>query len=343
MNSQKLLFFILTFTVVMVQSLSGQTGGEGIFTFLQLTTSAKTAALGGIQVALPDTDPGMVLQNPALLSAEMNNNMSFNYANYLAGIGFGFGAYARSLGKYGMASIGIQFFDYGQFVAADENGLITGSFSASDYALTLSWAKPFGPNFAVGASLKPIYSHLESYRSFGVVADLGVVRYTADRLTTLALCVKNLGKQLTTYYDGGEYEKIDWSFQLGLTHQLLYAPLRFCVTAYDLNHWNGAVSATDPNGIDTNSTDQPAFAAALRHLSFGAELFPENKITFRLGYNYRRHADLPVAGQTSLAGFTTGLGINLSALSLNYGLSGYSHSGLVHNFSMSANLSRLHR
>jgi len=81
----------------------------------------------------------------------------------------------------------------------------------------------------------------------------------------------------------------------------------------------------------------------MRHLSFGAEIFPENKITLRIGYNYRRHADLPVVSQTGLAGFTTGLGINLSGLSLNYGLAGYFHGGMVHNFSLCANLSRLHR
>lgn len=343
MIPRKKLLIILTFTIVIMQSLSGQTGGEGIFTFLQLTTSAKTAALGGIQVALPDTDPGIALQNPALLSAEMNNNVSFNYANYLAGIGFGYGSYARNLGKLGTASIGIQFFDYGQFVAADEKGLITGSFSASDYALTLSWAKTLGANLTIGASLKPVYSHLEIYQSFGVVADLGLVHRSTDRLTTLAICVKNLGKQLTTYYDGGEYEKIDWSLQVGFARQLQYAPLRFCITAYDLNSWNRAISASDPNGIETYSPDQSVFASTFRHLSFGAELFPENKITLRLGYNYRRHADLPTVAQTGLAGFTTGLGINLPAISVNYGLSGYYHSGMVHNFSLSANLSRLHR
>jgi len=235
MNSKKQILLFLIFAVVTDQSLSGQTSGEGIFAFLQLTNSAKTAALGGVQVALPDSDPGMALQNPALLSAEMNNGLSVNYAKYLAGIGFGYGAYARDLGKYGMALIGVQFFDYGQFVAADENGLITGSFSASDYALTLSWAKSLGSSFTVGASLKPIYSHLESYRSFGIAADLGVVRRSDNRLTTLAICAKNLGKQLTTYYDGGEYEKINWSLQIGCSRQLQYAPLRFCITAYDLN------------------------------------------------------------------------------------------------------------
>jgi hypothetical protein len=330
----------LSFLVMMAlcSSLSGQTGGEGVFNFLQLSNSAKSAALGGIQIALPDPDPELLLQNPALLSPEMNNTLSVNYARYLAGIGFGYGTFARNLGKYGTAAIGIQFVDYGQFVAADETGLITGSFSASDYALILTYAKSFGNLFTVGASLKPIYSHLENYQSLGVAADIGIARHFADQRTSIALCVKNVGTQITTYYDGSEREKIAWSLQAGFTRQLEHAPLRLSATAYDLNRWRHAVTFTDPNGISSSTSNQSPFAAVMRHISVGAEIFPENKVTFRIGYNYRRHAELSVTDQIGLAGFTTGLGINLNAFRFNYALSGYYQAGMVHNFSLSAKL-----
>jgi len=332
-----LLSFFLV--VALLPTLFGQSGGEAVFSFLQLTNSAKTAAMGGLQVALPDADPDLVLQNPALLSPEMSKKLSVNYTNYLAGIGFGSGSYARDLGKFGMAAIGIQFMDYGQFVAADENGLITGSFGASDYALNLTWAKSLGNGLTVGASIKPIYSHLENYRSFGIAADLGIARHSADHLTSFALCFKNIGSQLTTYYDGGSHEKIAWSLQMGCTKKLQFAPLRFSVTAYDLNRWNRTVSATDPNGIIVANEGQSPFSSVMRHLTFGAEIFPEKKVTFRIGYNFRRHEDLYVAGQTGLVGFTTGLGINLSPVSFNYALSGYYQGSLVQNFSLSVNLS----
>jgi len=328
-------------SIAMLPALLGQTAGEGVFSFMQLTNSAKTAALGGVQIALPDPDPELVLQNPALLSPEMNNTLSVNYAKYMAGIGFGYGAYARDLGKFGMAAIGIQFVDYGQFVAADETGLITGSFSASDYALSLTYAKTFANNFTVGASLKPIYSHLENYSSFGIAADIGIVRRSSDHLTTIALCFKQLGRQLRAYYGGAEHEKLVGSLQLGYTHELQHAPLRISITAYDLNRWNPAVTATDPNGIDRPASDKSLFPQLMRHLSLGAELFPENKVTLRVGYNYRRNSDLTTTGQTGLAGFTTGLGINLQAIRFNYALSGYALGGMVHNLSLSANLSRI--
>lgn len=327
------------FLLTLFPALSGQTSGEGVYNFLQLTNSAKVAALGGIQVALPDPDPELLLQNPALLSPGMNQILSVNYARYLAGIGFGYGAYARDLGKYGMAAIGIQFVDYGQFVAADETGQITGSFSASDYALILTYAKSIGKHFTAGISLKPIYSHLENYRSYGLAADIGLTLHSADQLTTVALCLRQLGTQLTTYYDGGPHENLAWSLQIGYTHLLQYAPLRVSLTAYDLNRWDGSVTVTDPNGIVPSATDKSLFPMVMRHLSFGTEIFPEQTLTLRVGYNYRRYADLAIPDQSGMAGLTAGLGLRLAAIRLNYALSGYTQGGMVHNFSLSLDLS----
>ena len=336
--------FLLSFFLMMawLSSVSGQMAGQGVYSFLQLTYSAREAALGGIQVALPGADPELVLRNPALLSSGMDNTLSVGYAAYLAGIGFGQAAFAKDLGKYGMAAAGIRFADYGQFTAADETGVITGSFGASDYALTLTWGKSFDSLFTVAASLKPIYSHLENYRSFGIAADLGIVRHTADHLTTLALCVQNIGSQLTTYYDGGPRERTSWSLQAGVSHLLKYAPLLLCLTAYDLNDWHRGVSLTDPNGIEPSSTGQSVFSAVMRHLALGAEIFPENRVTFRLGYNYRRHEDLQITGIPGMAGISAGLGISLAAIRFSYSISGYAQGGTVQNFSMSANLAKLH-
>jgi hypothetical protein len=337
----KQLFLSFFFVMALLSSLSGQAGGEGVFNFLRLNNSAETAALGGIQIAMPYPDPELILQNPSLLSPDMTNKVSASYAKYLAGIGFGYVAFARDYGKYGTAALGIQFADYGQFVAADETGTVTGSFSASDYALTMSYAKKIGSLCTAGASIKPIYSHLENYRSFGLAFDAGIFRITSDQLTTMAVCFRNLGTQLSTYYEGGRHEKLEWSLEVGFTHKLKYAPIRLCATAYDLNRWGPVVAETDPNGIHTTNGGQTYLSAAMRHISAGAEIFPENKITFRLGYNYRRHADLTVQDQTGLAGFTTGLGIRLAAIGFNYALSGYYQSGMVHNFSLTTSLSRL--
>ena len=80
----------------------------------------------------------------------------------------------------------------------------------------------------------------------------------------------------------------------------------------------------------------------MRHMALGAEIFPENRVTFRLGYNYRRHEDLQITGIPGMAGISAGLGISLAAIRFSYSISGYAQGGTVQNFSMSANLAKFH-
>ena len=56
-----------------------------------------------------------------------------------------------------------------------------------------------------------VETHLltENYSSFGIAADIGIVRRSSDHLTTIALCFKQLGRQLRAYYGGAEHE--NWS------------------------------------------------------------------------------------------------------------------------------------
>lgn len=333
---------ILTFLLAVACSalLFGQAGGNGVFSFLQLANSARVNALGGNQVAIPDTDPGLMLANPALLMTPMDNRVSVSYARYLAGIGFGSGAYARDLGKWGMAGISLLFLDYGQFVAADENGRITGSFSASDIAAGLSWAKSLH-RLSFGVTLKPVYSHLESYRSFGLAADAGVCLKLPDERTVLAAAVKNAGKQLVTYYDGAATEPVAWSLEAGISRQLQFAPLLLCLTLYDLNHWKNPVSYTDPNGLANENTSNTQLTTLIRHLSAGVEFTPGNRLTFRLGYNYRRRTELSLTDHPGLSGLTAGIGLSLAQFRFNYSLSGYAQNGTVHCITLSARLSRL--
>ena len=333
----------LLLLIIFPPAIRAQSGGEGVFNFLRLTNSAQSAALGGVQVALTGAEPALVIANPALLNGGMSQSLSVNYSSYLAGIGFGCGTYAKDFGKFGMAAIGIQFVDYGQFVAADENGVITGSFSAADYAMVFTYSYQVGHLFTVGTSVKPIYSHLESYSSYGISTDLGIAHHSADGLTTFAFCLKELGTQLRPYYDNGTREKMICSIQAGVYHRLEHAPFGLAITAYDLNKWEQAVVATDPNELPVAASKTSLLAAVMRHLSIGAELFPENKLTFRIGYNYRRAVDLAVVNSSTFTGFTAGLGLSLNSFRLNYALSGYSHSGMVHNFSLTSNFGKLFR
>ena len=168
-----------------------QTGGTGIYKFLKLSNSARISALGGNNVALYDDDLNTSFYNPALLNSEMNGNIVLNYVNYFAGLNFGYVAYGYHTDKYGSFSAGMHYLNYGDFTAADEGGNITGTFGAADYALNLIWAKQIHPNISIGANLKPIYSHLEKYSSFGLVSDIGVTYFKKETDFAASVVLKN--------------------------------------------------------------------------------------------------------------------------------------------------------
>ena len=60
-----------------------QVGGESIYNFLNLTGSAKQAALGGNTLTLLD-DVNQPLWNPSVINQNLDNQLSLNYMNYLA-------------------------------------------------------------------------------------------------------------------------------------------------------------------------------------------------------------------------------------------------------------------
>ncbi|MBN1925842.1 MAG: PorV/PorQ family protein, partial [Prolixibacteraceae bacterium] len=129
-----------------------QFGGGSTYDFLNLTTSARVNALGGTQVGLIDSSElSMTYYNPALLMPGMHNHISLNYINYLADINQGYVSYARFFDGIGTFSAGIHYVNYGKFNEALENGTLTGNtFSASDYALNITYSRNIWNNITAG-------------------------------------------------------------------------------------------------------------------------------------------------------------------------------------------------
>jgi hypothetical protein len=79
MKQKFYLFLLICFSIF---SAKGQIGGESTYQFLELTNSARMAALGGTQIAINDsTDLNLPFNNPALLHKQMHNKVLVNYVN----------------------------------------------------------------------------------------------------------------------------------------------------------------------------------------------------------------------------------------------------------------------
>lgn len=337
MNFKRLLLFpLLTISL----QLAAQIGGEATYEFLNLTNSARMAALGGNQVALYDkADLNVAYNNPALLNEGMAGMAVMNYVNYIADVNYGYAAYALKSEKLGPLSFGVHYINYGKFIQADEDGNKEGSFRAAEYALLLSWSRQI-KQVKVGVSLKPILSAFESYRSIGLALDLGAAYTSDNQLSTVGLVIRNIGAQLTTYYENGERENIPFDIQLGISHRLEHAPFRFSATLQHLQRWKLAQAEGVDNGYETTIESDNFTKAFMRHVVLGAELLPSPNFHIRAGYNFQRRQELMFNDKKSTVGFSWGFGFRIKRFRFDYGSARYHLSSSSNHVSIAIQLNQ---
>jgi hypothetical protein len=310
-------FFLLAFLPV-----SGQTGGDNTFEFLNLSHSAFATATGGMTVSQGRNDLSLPYFNPALLTGSMNNDISLSFSTYFAGINYGYAAWARDMDKRGTMAAGLSFISYGSFTEADAEGNITGTFTASEYAFNLIWAMQIDSSFTVGVNLKPVFSHLERYFSAGICADIGAAYHNERLLLDAGLVIRNAGFQIKTYTgEGGE--PLPFEIIAGATKRLAHAPFSFSLTLRhlekpDLTHDYDTGDDIPSGGFGEN---------LLRHVIFGIEILPADILWLGVGLNYQRRSEMRIEQRAGMTGFTAGFGIRTRAFELAYGRDAYHLAG----------------
>lgn len=329
-----------------------QVGGSYTYAFLNQTNSARIAALGGKSVSLPDADLNTPFHNPGLLTSEMDNNLILNYVGYFADIKYGYVSFAKSVEGKGNFAAGLHYMDYGDFQYADIYGERNGTFNASEYALNLIYSRKIDSFLTVGANLKPVYTSFESYSSIGLVADLGISYYNPNKYFSAGLVLRNMGSQLTTYYQDGKREKVPFEIQAGFSQKLAHAPFRFSVTLQHLQKWNlqyesdldNSSSFVSENEAETSSGKAgDFFDNFLRHTIVGMEFMPGKNFYAGFGYNYQRRQELKLNSLPAMVGFSWGFGLRISKFHISYGRATYHLSGASNHFSVSTNLSEFYK
>ena len=142
---KKVLNFLF-FSIIISPSFS-QTGGDNIYEFLNLTHSGLVSSLGGTNVSLQGNNLNLAYHNPALLNSGMNKSLALNYVNYFAGINYGLAMYSRSYPGTGNFAAGLTYLNYGTFTETDASGIITGNFSAAEYAFSMIYSREIDSSF----------------------------------------------------------------------------------------------------------------------------------------------------------------------------------------------------
>jgi hypothetical protein len=317
-----------------------QIGGEATYKFLNITNSARVAALGGNVLAIKDNDVTLTLTNPSLITPEMNNNLALSYVNYFSGNNFGFLMYSRTFNKAGSFVGSLQFMNYGKFTAADETGNITGEYSASEYAFNIGWGRKLNANFSIGANGKLIYSSLDTYKSFGLAIDIAGTYITKNELFTASLLARNIGSQIVPYVTG-QYEPLPFELQIALSQKFKHIPFRLSLLLTNLTRWDlNYTDPSDPNNqsdpltgqIDEKTGFEDFADNLMRHVVFGGEVTFAKVFSVRLGYNYQRRQEMKLSEKAGLAGFSYGVGFRVKMFNFSYTRATYQAGGINPNY-----------
>lgn len=340
MNLKKILFYTFLLSYL---SINAQVGGENVYQFLNLSTSARQIALGGEVLTLVD-DVNQPVWNPATINENIDNKVSLNYSSYLAGINIGSLSYAKTISRrFGTIHGSINYLNYGTLIGADEQGNETGNFSASDIAVSIGYARNLPwTNLFFGANVKLITSQIDNFTSSGVAADFAVLYYSPFKPYSFTAVARNVGTQLKSF--NGTNEKLPFKVALGASYRLEYVPLKWYLTLDNLQQWD--VSVPNPSeqttDLEGNVTEQEIgfIGNAFRHFVIGGELFPESPVNLRFGYNFRRAAELKLQNVRTFGGISVGFGIKMNKLKFNYAYSKFHTATNASTFSLQIDLDK---
>jgi|GEM_PF-10004 len=320
-----------------------QVGGSSIYSFLNIPASARIAAMGGTFITVKDNDLNCALQNPAALSALTDKYLSFSGVSYFDGVKFGDAAFAKTFGKKGTFDVWMHYANYGNFKEADETGLISGSFTAADYALSLGWGYELNKLFSVGVNLKGIYSDYYIVNSFGLAGDLSFMLHDTASGWNVTLLARNIGAQLKTYSPGVQ-EPLPLEVIGGFSKRFAHVPARLSLTwrhmeKYDINY----IDPNDQTNYDAltgeyKPVDYNVWEKGLRHITIGAEILMSKNFHLRASYNFQRRQELLVESRPRTVGLSLGVGLKISKFILSYGRASYHLAGASNHFSVAVNI-----
>lgn len=326
-----------------------QTGGQNTYQFLDLDFNARSLGLGGDFIALKDGDINLAVANPASITEKMDGSLALNHFLYPSGINYGQLAYGKTFGEVGTFTGHLRYVSYGKFTRTDITGVEQGTFTAGDYSLGVGYGKSLNKYFSVGANLNLIFSHLDTYTSFGFGVDVASTFYDEESNITATIVARNVGYQVKGYTEDN-HEPLPIEVLAGISYKFHHAPFRFSVIGTDLTTWD--LTYNDPTleptvdqlTGDTIPVPRASFVQKVAyHTNFGVELVPSDNFYVRIGFNYQRRNALGIVDRKGASGFSFGFGLKTKKFEFNYGLAFYSAVGASNVFGITTNFSEWSR
>jgi len=282
------------------------------FPVVQLDATARSAGLGGASPAVIEPGTGALFSNPALLTPDMHGAAELTYLNHVSDLSAGWLSYARSMDSVGTMAIGLRYLSFGDMDRTDASGVSTGTFSASDIGLTAGLSRAWKSRLRYGASLSLLHNSIDSEGASAFTMDLGLRWHDEARRLSFGATLNQVGVVLSSI--GTRRDHLPTDLRVGASKRLKHLPLLVSATAYRLNKLEGAT--------------------LFHHLILAAEFQFSDSFRMRFGYNHRRHDDLKIKTRLDMAGVSTGVGIRVRRVSVDYGYASWSSLGGLHRLTV---------
>ncbi|MDE7109749.1 MAG: type IX secretion system protein PorQ [Muribaculaceae bacterium] len=305
----------LTFGMILAAvSARGQTG-RSAYDFLTVPTSSHVFGLGGTNITIIDADVTLAEQNPALLGPEVEKQLAASYMHYLGSANFAGIRYGQSAGEHSAWSGAIRYLNYGEIQGFEADGSPTGSFTPSDFVFEGTYSHDFTSRLRGGINLKMIYSSYEQYSAFAMAADVGINYYDDVHDMSLSVVFKNMGGQIKRF--DSSYDRLPFDIQLGWMQSLGSSPFSLSITAQNLTRWHlHYYEHTEDGGVQEKTLKSTFAGDFFRHLIFGAQYQPSERVYVDLAYNYKMRSDMSAYQRNFFSGFSLGLGIKTRTFSV---------------------------
>jgi hypothetical protein len=258
---------------------------------LEIPVGAGPAAFGSAYTALAN-DAYAPVWNPAGLGFLESTQLAGQHLAYLESMNYEFVGLVHPLRKGDAVGVSAQYLTSGDIPATDLAGQSFGSYSDTFGAYSLAYGHAFSERFSLGLTGKVIHLQLEDVSANAYAADLGAF-YVLNAKWHLAATIANLGTKITFLKAGNSLPR---TVHLAAAYRLTSA-------------WTVAAEAAAPT-------------AGTLSARLGVEWRPLDLIALRAGYRTDTLKEL-----SALAGFSTGIGVQVWGKELAYAWVPYGELG----------------
>jgi hypothetical protein len=351
-----LLFLTESSVAVYAQALSeAQTNGSRFNSirtavpFLLITPDARIGGMGEAGVAVAPDANALSINPSKIAFLEQQSGFSLSYSPWLkniaSDINLGYLSGFYKIDANSTIGSSLRYFSLGKIQLTDVNQQDLGTFSPSELAVDLTYARRFGDSFSLGTALRYIHSNIATNQfsvgqqnragqSLAVDVSAYFKKQTYwlghDAILSAGMNISNIGTKMS-YSDAGEEYFLPTNLKIGGAGTFILDDENEITVALDFNkllvptqpiyNTDGTIqSGKDPNrsvpsGIFGSFTDAPGGASEeLKEINIasGLEYWYNKKFALRAGYFYEN----PKKGDRRY--FTMGTGVRYEAMELNF-------------------------